>query len=116
MASNPSSARSIEEEREYLENLLNTRFNYYLIFLSLLLVAAFGNDRLDQDVRGALLVSGAAVSAMIAYAVGRTHYLLEYLLTQLRSQKFRGHPYQLAFQHVADRHPFYARNANKIGR
>ena len=103
--------RSTDEEREYIEGLLNTRFNYYLVFASLLLVATFGSGNLAPGAQASLLGLGALVSALIAYTVGRTRHLLEYLLRRLRNTE--GHPYRASYVHV-DRHWFYRINANDI--
>lgn len=107
---NPS--RTLDQEREYIEGLLNDRFNYYLVFASLLLLATFGNNSLTDEVRAILLLAGALVSGLIAYTVGRTRHLLEVLLNRLRADE--SHPYGIAFRAVGEDHRFYRRNANDI--
>lgn len=115
MRSKPGSTanrpRSLDDEREYIEGLLNTRFNFYLVFASLLLVATFGNNELVPAVKAGLLVAGAIVSGLMAYLVGRSRHLLECLLRKLR--KSPGHPYGLAYRYVR-KCTCYRLNANAI--
>ncbi len=107
-----TSVRSTDHEREYIEGLLNTRFNYYLVFASLLLLATFGNSNLQPEAQAFLLAAGALVSCLIAYMVGRTRHLLEAILKPLRESS--SHPYATAYQHVKTKHRFYRKNANDI--
>ncbi|MEA3014299.1 MAG: hypothetical protein QOD42_2844 [Sphingomonadales bacterium] len=110
--SDRSKRRTIDEERAYIENLLNTRFNYYLLFVSLLLLPVAGDNPLSYNARAALLMIGALVSAMMFYMVLRTNLLLNALLTRIRKNK--RHPYTIAFNAVAGNWFFVRANANTI--
>jgi hypothetical protein len=101
--------KAIADEREYLEGLLNARFNYYLVFASIVLLAAFGSSDLPAATRAAILGAGSLISALIAYSVGRTRHLLQVLLDALAAPE-SNHPYRLAKMEVKSR--FYRRNAN----
>jgi hypothetical protein len=101
--------KAIADEREYLEGLLNTRFNYYLVFASIVLLAALGSGDIPAATRAAILASGSLVSVPIAYSVGRTRHLLQVMLDELGSEG-SNHPYQVARKTLET--GFYRYNAN----
>jgi hypothetical protein len=90
----------LDEERRYLEGLLNARFNFYLVGVSLFLFAIFRADSLSELQRGQVLFLGAIVSAVISLAVLRTILLVEKALDRLRN--LGDHPYALLFLDVKD--------------
>jgi len=76
--------QSFEKEREYLEGLLNSRFNFYLVFASLFLVAVLNKDAILTDKqRIVLLFAGASVSLLIALSVLRTNIRVNQILEWL---------------------------------
>jgi hypothetical protein len=101
---------TVDEERAYIENLLNTRFNYYILFVSLLLVPIAGDNPLSHLARVCLLAFGACVSALMAYMVVRTKYLLDALLKEIADDQ----PYKRACAKVELDHPRFTRNANDL--
>jgi len=102
--------RTVDEERAYIENLLNTRFNYYLLFVSVLLVPIAGDNSLTPTGRTFLLAFGAAISALMAVMVVRTKLLLGVLLDELEGN----HPYKYASR-IVGRKPWPFRiNANDL--
>ena len=90
----------MDDEREYLEGLLNARFNYYIVFTSLFIFAVFRTP-LDNLERGIVLFIGAFVSALIGLAVHRTKLLVEESLKELKT--VTGHPYLSLYQRVSSR-------------
>jgi hypothetical protein len=82
-------------ERAYLENLLATRINYYLVFASFYFVAVFGSDKVQPAHRAIALVLGGMVSLIMALSVLRTTALVEQILCSFRA-KYPNHPYSLA--------------------
>ncbi|MEA3014302.1 MAG: hypothetical protein QOD42_2847 [Sphingomonadales bacterium] len=103
-------SRTVDEERAYIENLLNTRFNYYIVFVSLLLVPIAGDNPLTQTGRIFLLGLGAFVSALMVYMVVRTKLLLDALLDELEPN----HPYKIACARVKKRRWLFQINANDV--
>lgn len=102
---------TVDDERAYIENLLNTRFNYYLLFVSLLFVPIAGENPLSLIARTALLALGAVVSAFMFYMVMRTKLLLDALLKEIVDSE-NDHPYKRACAAVKLAKPRYSRNAN----
>ncbi|MFQ6028422.1 MAG: hypothetical protein ACE5Q6_13090 [Dehalococcoidia bacterium] len=92
-----SQPRTMDDERRYLEGLLNTRFNFYLVFVSLFVFGIFGAS-LDAVVRGIALIMGGFVSAVISLAVARTFLLVEKALDKLRYDDM--HPYALLYWEI----------------
>ncbi|HMG46295.1 MAG TPA: hypothetical protein VK614_02395 [Allosphingosinicella sp.] len=105
--------RTVDEERAYIEGLLNTRFNYYLLFVPLLFVPVSGENALSNYARAGILFFGAIVSALMAYMVIRTKLLLDALLKTIVDGREK-HPYKLACEAVERDKPRYSRNANDL--
>jgi hypothetical protein len=105
--------RTVDEERAYIESLLNTRFNYYILFVSLLLVPIANENSLTQTARVGLLGFGALVSALMAYMVMRTKLLLDTLLKEIVEGP-ADHPYKRACQALIGRKSRFTRNANDM--
>ena len=59
-------------ERTYLENLLASRINFFLVFASFYFVAIFGTDKIGATHRAIALVLGGVVSLVMALSVLRT--------------------------------------------
>ncbi|HEV2818245.1 MAG TPA: hypothetical protein VGW40_13615 [Allosphingosinicella sp.] len=106
----PDQKRSFDEERAYIENLLNMRFNYYLVFASLLFLPVTSENALSPAARAGLMVLGGVVSALMAYMVIRTKKLLDALLTEIL--KDNEHPYTGAFNTL--KVSFFRINANDL--
>lgn len=104
--------RSLDEEREYIEELLNKRFNYFLLFISFLFIPVTSSNALSSLSRAMLLFLGGFVSAIMAYMIARTRRLLDALLDEIRSAKH--HPYRRAFDTVRLDHPFFGKNVNEL--
>ena len=100
--------RSMDEERQYLEQLLNTRFNFYLVFASLFVVGIYTSD-LEGVGRGIALFMGAGKSLVIGLAVLRTTLLVEVALKILRSTT-PDHPYKTLYQAIRWVPPFVSAN------
>jgi hypothetical protein len=73
---------AFHREREYLEKLLSTRLNFFMVFASLLLVG-LSADGVSSEQRRAGFTIGVIVSALIFLSVWRTHRLIDYVLKQL---------------------------------
>lgn len=102
--------RTVDEERAYIENLLNTRFNYYLLFVSVLLVPIAGENPLTSTGRMLLLAMGAVVSTLMACMVVRTKLLLGVLLHRLEPN----HPYKIASKALGSTWRPFKINANDL--
>ena len=91
-----------DKERIYLEQLLATRVNLYLVFVSFYFVAVFGADptHVSRAQRALALWFGGAVSLGMALAVLRTTSLVEKVLDDFRD-KHRKHPYSIACEKLA---------------
>ncbi|PSS49416.1 hypothetical protein [Pseudomonas sp. BBP2017] len=98
-----------QNERQYLEGLLATRVNWFLIFMSFYFVAAFNLD--DGQQRAIALAFGGMFSLAISLSVLRTMSLVEDVLIQFRKQH-KEHPYTVAFEHLSEK-PVIKVSANK---
>jgi len=72
----------MDQERKYLEQLLNTRFNFYLVFSSLFTVAVFSTG-ISLWQKTAALLLGTIISYFIQRSVQRTHELVEIALDEI---------------------------------
>ena len=99
--------RSMDQERQYLEQLLNTRFNFHLVFSSLFIVGIYTAD-LEGKASGIALIMGAIISLVIALSVLRTTWLVEEALKILRSDA--KHPYTTLYEAVRWKPPFVSAN------
>jgi hypothetical protein len=86
-----------EAERAYLENLLATRMNFYLVFVSFYFVAVFGAEQkvATPGQRTIALALGGVVSLLMTLSVLRTTALVENVLSRFRA-KHTEHPYTKA--------------------
>ena len=84
-------ATHLDEERKYLEQLLNTRFNFYLVFASLFTVAVFSSGITLWQKTVALLF-GTIISYFMQRSVKRTHQLVELALDEI-GKPHSEHPY-----------------------
>jgi hypothetical protein len=100
-----SRIRSKDEEREYLEGLLNTRFNFYLVAVSVFVFAVF-RDSLSELERAIALFIGGIVSLTISLAVRRTCLLVETSLENLREDQ--SHPYTRLYRKISKSSKSYA--------
>lgn len=93
-------------ERAYLEQLLATRVNLYLLFVSFYFVAVFGAeaDVVSDEMRAMAFFLGALISALMTLSVWRTTLLVEHVLRRFRHLNEK-HPYTLAYLHL-DKKPF----------
>ena len=84
-------------ERAYLENLLATRLNFYLVFVSFYFVAVFGAERTaaTSGSEPSPWPWGGVVSILMTLSVLRTTALVENVLRRFR-EKHDEHPYSLA--------------------
>ena len=91
-------------ERAYLEGLLSTRINFYLVFVSFYFVAVFGVDasKVSHAQRAIALALGGVVSFFVALSVLRTTALVENVLTAFRV-KYPNHPYTQAHKSLSKR-------------
>lgn len=69
------------DERLLMEQLLASRFNCLLIFVSL--VAWAGTSTGEIQVRTGLFALGAVVSTLLMLAIGRTQQKLDYLIAAI---------------------------------
>ena len=100
-----------DAERKYLEDVLNRRLNFYMVFASLLIVGLFGSDAVTRELRILGALFGAAVSALISVSVWRTHRLVAYIVERINST--RRHPYAEARAWIELQEPSVGRgNAN----
>ena|ERR1041385_1784124 len=82
----------MDEGRKYLEQLLNTRFNFYLVFSSLFTVAVFSTGITLWQKTVALLL-GTIVSYFIQRSVRRTHDIVDIALDEIGRDP--EHPYSI---------------------
>ena len=99
----------MDSERQYLEGLLNTRFNYTLVFSSLFLVAIF-QENLDGRYRTAALIAATVVSTISSFSVTRTRRLVEAALKKLRGRS--EHPHKITYDIAEGSGKFFKRSAN----
>ena len=99
----PKEPWTMDDEREHLEEILNNRFNYYLVFVSLLLAATFGSSSITQDQRALALLFGTIVSGVLGLLITRTRHLVAKALRQFKSYDPQ-HPYWVLF-HAVEQDP-----------
>ena len=80
---------SMSQEREFMENLLCQRFNFFLVLFSLFVAAAAacGNDK----TAGLILVVGSVMCLMVWMTIYRAHVKHHWIM-QERMYKTEGHP------------------------
>lgn len=87
-----------QNERKYLEGLLATRVNWFLIFMAFYFVAVLNIS--DGQQRAVALGFGGLFSLVIFLSVLRTMSLVENVLIQFREQN-KEHPYTVAYEHLS---------------
>jgi hypothetical protein len=85
-------ARIIDRERRYMERLLLSRFNFYLVFIALFLAAHFDPHLEAHASDKYVLVVGAIVSFLMSLAVTRTAAFVSLILDEIET-KHRDHPF-----------------------
>jgi hypothetical protein len=85
----PPSSWDLNDERELLITMLNQRFQFLLLFVSL--VANGAVSAKQQSHLQVLLTFGATVGWMVTYALALSQRRLDFILDALR--KDRTHPY-----------------------
>lgn len=105
--------KAFSKEREYLENLLNSRFNFYLVFSSVFLAAVIAKDsNISENQRTALLFGGAIVSLLISISVLRTNIFINRVLKWLEDEaNAPEHPWNI----IKIKHPVWRKfRANRF--
>jgi hypothetical protein len=78
----------LSQERQFMENLVSNRFNFFIVFFGVILVYAFSTA--DMDSRCVILCVGSTFSLFIAVTVHRAQVKLTYILRILH--RCRRHP------------------------
>lgn len=92
--------RSLDAEREYLEDLLTKRFNFYIVFVG---AVAAGIYQIEEPIiQGISLIIGAGFSMFFAGALTRTHALVSAIICET-VKKHEKHPLRIARQKVRGR-------------
>lgn len=84
-------AWDMSQEREFLENLLCQRFNFFLVVFSLVAAGAAGAN--TQRMLVSLLWIGFFVCLFLALTIYRNHVKLDWIHQKLH--KAKGHPIQI---------------------
>lgn len=79
----PSPVWDMSQERVFIENLLNQRFNFFLVVFSLVLAGAI-NSKIQLHLQ-IVLTLGAVVTTLFAAVIGRSQEKLDLILTDLFS-------------------------------
>lgn len=87
-SNNPNASRSPSwdgsQERMFIENILNQRFNFLLVFVGLVVSGAI-NARDNKLLQLAVLLFGTVVSFLLSWAIFRAHQKLDVILKTLYS-------------------------------
>ncbi len=79
-----SEIKLFDSERKYLENLLNRRFHFYLLFASFVLFSIFSTDLEKYFFEKTIAaVFGFLISVLISFSVHRTHNLASRVLNKI---------------------------------
>jgi hypothetical protein len=122
--------RTLDEEREYLEGLLNTRFNYFALLLGALAAALLAEKSLATPRAQALLVGGALAASAMTLIIRRTAGLVTIVLEMITGARDRDgnkppkfaapadesapeHPYAVAFAALENK-GLLSINANRV--
>jgi multisubunit Na+/H+ antiporter MnhG subunit len=85
---NPSAQNSSEkyielyEERRHLENLLNTRFNFFIVVFASILASLFTVKNFTQFL--IILIIGALIESALAIVIARAQFKLKFFLNEIR--------------------------------
>jgi hypothetical protein len=92
----PRATKILDDERRYLEGLLLSRFNFYLVFVALFLVAIFNPNLPGGAYKTHALIVGTVISFLMALAVTRTAALVGRALDEIgKPGKHPEHPFPL---------------------
>jgi hypothetical protein len=80
---NPEKYLELYEERRHLENLLNTRFNFFLVVFAAILAALFTITNLSQF--QLILILGASIESLFAIVIARAQLKLGFFLKVIRA-------------------------------
>jgi hypothetical protein len=94
--SNPK--RTLDQERDFIENLVSARFNYFMLLFGVVLVYAYTAPCPDHRV--IILSYGTVGTAALAFTIHRVHVKLDHILSRLH--KIHGHPVQEIGMATAD--------------
>ena len=81
----------MDEERKYLEGLLKERFNFFLVFASIVVAGTVAGDGVDPAVEQLIYIAAVFVSVPIGLAILRTDALVNRALSALPD----GHAYRV---------------------
>jgi hypothetical protein len=81
---------NMSQERAFMEQIMNQRFNFFLVFFSVICAGAL-NSKSHQHFF--VLVLGAVLSFLLAWTIFRAHCKLDWILRFLSSDK--SHPYTI---------------------
>lgn len=99
----------LSQERQFMENLVNNRFNYYMIYFGVILVYAFTCSTSTSVVDRCIILSyGSLISFAIAFGVHRVQVKLTHILRRLHKNQI--HPVTLVSK-AAAREPFGSHTA-----
>ena len=91
---------SMSEEREFIENLLCQRFNFFLVLFSLFLAAAAACG--SNKTAGLILAVGSLVCLMVWMTIYRAHVKHHWIM-QERMYKTKGHPAEIVNYAITQR-------------
>ena len=89
----------LSQERAFIENLLCQRFNFLLVFYSLVVAGAFTTN--SQENFNIALTVGAIVCSLFALPIARTQHKLDLILRHLGTQNPR-HPAMMTDKWASD--------------
>ena len=90
--SGAASQRTFDQEREYLEGLLTSRFNFYFVFAGA--IAAGATQLSDPLEQGVLFIVSSVVSGLFWCALYRNYLVVAAIIAEI--DKIEGHPLQMA--------------------
>jgi len=81
----------MSQEREFIETILNQRFNYLIVFFSIVIAGAFSTE--NQFHLQLILTIGAVFSYLFYMTLQRSRVKLDLLLNELKSDEY--HPVRI---------------------
>ena len=76
---------NMSDEREFMENLLCQRFNFFLILFSLFLTAAFTAQ--NKITTGLVLAVGSFVCLLVWLTIYRAHWKHHWIMDTLKAEE-----------------------------
>ncbi|WP_374381561.1 hypothetical protein [Dongia sp.] len=76
---------TMSDEREFMENLLNERFNFYLVVYGAVVVSAGTVE--SWFAKMIILIVGAILLALLLLTIGRAQVKLDYIIGELCATK-----------------------------